>query len=119
MTSQESRFRQMQIRKTTPTVISVATSDRLRSLMRARLHEPCKLTFHRLDRAVPPALGDRLGRGIGKDILFAFLEPVEDPLRCGLDRGLRYLEAAGHIGVGGTDDDGVDGYAVGGQQRSE
>ena len=43
----------------------------------------------------------------------SFSKPVEDPLARRLGRGLRYLKAAVHIGVNGTQDDGMDGYAIG------
>ena len=59
------------------------------------------------------------GRGVGKDIVFAFFQPIEDALRRRLGRRLRCLEAAVHIRVDGAQDDGMDRYALSSQERSQ
>ena len=82
-------------------------------------HKDCELMLECLDYAIAPALGDGLGRGIREDVLFPFLESIEDAQRRRLHRGLRDIEAAVHVGVGRADDDGVDAHALAGQQRSQ
>src|SRR5215472_8086981 len=65
-------------------------------------HESCELTLELLGYASAPTLGHGLRRGIGEDILFPFLQPIEDAQRRGLGRRLRYLEASVHVGVDGA-----------------
>ena len=62
-------------------------------------HESCELALEPLCYTSAPALRDGLGRRIGEDILFAFLQPIEDAPRRGLGGRLRYLEAPVHISV--------------------
>ena len=44
-------------------------------------HEGLELALERLGHAHAPALGDGQGRGIGEDVLVAFLQAIEDALR--------------------------------------
>src|SRR5437879_9157415 len=76
--------------------VQCATSSRI---CRGLRREHCELAFERLAYTCAPTLGDGQRRGIGKDILFAFLQPIEDVPRRGFRRHLRYVEAAVHIGV--------------------
>jgi hypothetical protein len=61
----------------------------------------------------------RPGRGVGENILFPLLQPIEDALCRGLGRGLRYLEASGHIGVDGAQENGMDRHAFARQERPQ
>ena len=79
-------------------VASCATSPRNRCAFR---HETCELALERLDCASAPARGEGLGRGVGKDVVFAFFQSIEDTLRSRLGRGLWYVEAAVHICIDG------------------
>src|SRR5260370_39135705 len=83
----------------------------LRDLRRALRHESCELALKRLDYAGAPALRDRLGRGIGEDVLVAFLQAVEDASRRGLVRELGYVEPSVQVGVDGGQDVGMDRHA--------
>src|SRR5262249_17014203 len=75
--------------------ITFSVLSRLKHHLRPALgHESCELALERFGYASAPALGQGLGRGIRENILFAFLQPIEDALRRGLGRGLRYLEAS-------------------------
>src|SRR5260370_19063845 len=93
-------------------ILSVATLATLHKIRRAPGHEGCELALESLDYASAPALGYGLGCGIGENILFPFLQPIEDPQRRGLGRGLRYLEAAVHVCVCRAQDDGMDCHAL-------
>src|SRR5438477_937091 len=64
--------------------------------------ESGELALECLGCTCAPALCDGLGRGIGKDFLFAFLQSVEDALRRRLRRSLWYIEASVHIGINGA-----------------
>src|SRR5438034_8447057 len=55
--------------------VQCATSSRI---CRGLRREHCELAFERLAYTCAPTLGDGQRRGIGKDILFAFLQPIED-----------------------------------------
>ena len=93
----------------------LATSFQIRRALR---HESCELALQRFDYASAPALGDGQGRRIGKDVLFALLQTIEDAQRRGLGRGFRYLEPSVHIRIDGSEDDGMDRHALSGQERS-
>jgi hypothetical protein len=69
---------------------SLSVAALLTSGSRASRHESCELAFERFGYAVAPARRDRLGRGVGKDFLFVFLEAIEGACRRGFGRGLRY-----------------------------
>ena len=81
--------------------------------------ECCELALECLAYSGAPALGDGLGRGIGKDFLFTFLQSVEDAGSCGFGRDFRYVEAAVHISIDGADDYGMNRDALAGQKRSQ
>src|SRR5215472_12782314 len=75
-------------------VAAFGTSLKIRRRFAALFwHEGGVLALELLRYASAPALGHGLGRGIGEDILFPFLQPIEDAQRRGLWRRLRYLEA--------------------------
>src|SRR5262249_24776652 len=99
--------------------ISVATFRTSRRIRCALLHEARELALERLGHAGMPALGDGLGGGIREDFLFASLQSIEDPSRCGLGSSLRNLESAVHIGVDGAQDDGMDRHALARQKRAQ
>src|SRR6266478_3175731 len=88
----------------------------LRDLRRALRHESCELALERLGYAGAPPLRDRLGHGIGEDVLFASLQAVEDASRRGLGRDLGYVEPPVHIGVDGPQEDGMNRHALAGQK---
>src|SRR5580658_5258635 len=81
-------------------------------------HKTCVLTLERLGYASAPALRDGLRRWIREDVLFTILQPIEDAHCDGFRRGLRYLEASGHVGVNRAKKDAVDRHALARQQRS-
>src|SRR5690242_14910942 len=54
-----------------------------RNVRRGWRHERCKLTLECLGYAAAPAVGDRLGRTIGKDVVLLFLQSIEDAPRRG------------------------------------
>src|SRR5580692_6126580 len=78
------------------------------SCRRTRRQEARVLALERLGYTAAPALRNGLGSGIGEDILFVSLQPIEDSLRYRLGRGFRYLEASGHIGVNRAQEYAVD-----------
>src|SRR6266699_712679 len=82
-------------------------------------HEGGELAFERFAYAGAPGFRDGLGRGIGEDFLFTFFQAVEDASSRGFRRDFRYVEAAVHVGVHGTQDDGMDRYALANQERSQ
>jgi hypothetical protein len=59
-------------------IASLGTSSKIR---RALLHESRVLALERLGYASAPAVRHGLGRGIGEDIFFPFLQPIEDARR--------------------------------------
>jgi len=96
--------------------LQCATSSRI---CRGLRRENCELALECLAYTCAPTLGDGQRRGIGKDILFAFLQPIEDFPRRGFRRHLRYVEAAVHIGVNRAQNDGMDHHALARQERSQ
>src|ERR1700678_2486670 len=88
-------------------------------IRRGLRRESRELAFERLDCASAPALGDGPGCGVGKNFVFTFLQAIEDAQRRGFGRGLRYLEAAVHICVDRAKDNGMDRYALAGQERPQ
>src|SRR5580658_5327977 len=82
-------------------------------------HETCELTLHRLDRTVAPGISDGRRRRIGKDLVFATLQSVENAGCRGLRRCLRYLEASVHLRVDGAEHDRVDRNAFSGEERPQ
>src|SRR6186713_1669943 len=86
---------------------------------RRALQERCKLALEFLDDARAPACGHRLGHRVGEDLLFTVLQSIEDAARRGLGRRLRDLEASIHIGVDGSEEDGVDGDALARQEGTQ
>src|SRR6266478_2226508 len=88
----------------------------LRDLRRALRHESCELALERLGYAGAPLLRDRLGHGIGEDVIVAFLQAVEDASRRGLGRDLGYVETPVHVGIDGTQEDGMDRHALASQK---
>src|SRR5215510_9409090 len=99
-------------------LLSVATIGS-RGICRALPHVSCEPALERLGSTGAPALGDGLRIRIGKDVLFSFLQSVEDASRRELGRGFRYVEASGHVGVDGTWEHGVNRYALAGQEHSQ
>src|SRR5271154_667389 len=77
---------------------SFATSSQNRRSLR---HEACELALQRLGCAIAPIRGDGLGRGVGKNFVFALFQTIENTLRRRLGRCLRYIEAAVHIRIDG------------------
>ncbi len=53
----------------------------LHKIRRALRRESCELAFERLGYAGVPARRDCLGRGVGKDVLVAVFQTIEDALR--------------------------------------
>src|SRR5713226_4359591 len=82
-------------------------------------YERRELALERLGRTAAPALGHGLRHGIGEDVLLPVLHSVEDGSRDGLRRGLRYVEAPGHVGVGGAGQDGMNPHAPSGQKSAQ
>src|SRR5258706_4563116 len=97
-------------------VAALGMSLRIRCAFR---HESCELALERLGYTSAPAFGDGHGRGVWKDLLFAFFHPVEDTLRRRLGRGLRDLKAAVHICVDSAHYGGMHPYALAGQERPQ
>src|SRR5580692_3580663 len=64
-----------------PFVLSVARFANLSKHRCALRHEARVLALERLGYATAPALRDGLENGIGEDILFVSLQPIEDALR--------------------------------------
>ena len=62
--------------------------------------------------------GTKAVNWVGKNVFLAFLQPVENCRGGGLGRGLRYLEAAVHIGINRPQDHRVDRHSLTGEQRS-
>ena len=85
---------------------------------RALRHESFELFFERLNYTSSPALGNGLRRRIGKYILPAVLQAIEDAARCGFRRSFVYLKAAVHIGVDRPQDNRMDSNAACHQKRS-
>src|SRR2546425_360646 len=77
------------------------------------------LAFEGLDYAVAPTLGDGLGHWIRENLLFAFFHAIEDGHRDGLGRGLREIDASGHIGVDRSGQNGMNGHARSEEHTSE
>src|SRR5580658_1135490 len=75
----------------------VATT--LRSTRRHLRQEGCKLLLKRLGCPGAPALGNGLRHRIGKNLLFAFLQPIEDASCNQLRRSLWDVQVSRHIGV--------------------
>src|SRR6266508_6992450 len=63
------------------------------------------LALERLGHTAAPAVRHGLRHGIGEDVLLLVLHSVEDASRDGLRRGLRYVEASGHVRVHGAEHD--------------
>src|ERR1035438_7061770 len=74
------------------------------------------LALEGLDRAAAPAFGQGLRRGIGEDVFLSVLHAVEDGSRDRFGGGLGYVEAPGHIGVGGAGQDRMHPDARSGEQ---
>src|SRR5579864_1175014 len=102
-----------------PSHLGLKFWDRCSTIRCVRRHESCELAFEGLAYASAPALSNGLGRGIGEDVLVPFFQAIEDALRRGFGRGLRYIEATVHVGVDGADEDGVDRHALRRQHRSQ
>src|SRR3984893_5849717 len=94
----------------------VDTSHRV---FRRCLDESRKLAFERLGRARAPCLSDGLGHWIGEDLLFPFLHSIENARCRRLGRSFWYLKTAVHIGVDGTEHDGMDHYSLASQDCSQ
>src|SRR5204863_2155357 len=78
-----------------------------------------ELALEGLDGAVAPAVGQGLGHGIGEDVLLAAVHRVEDGARDGLRGGLRDVEVPGHVGLGWSDQDGVDPHTQSGPRGEQ
>ncbi len=61
--------------------IPASSIRNLRNNRRALRHEACVLALERLGYTAAPALRNGLGSGVGEDILFVSLQPIEDSLR--------------------------------------
>src|ERR1035438_5098405 len=77
------------------------------------------LALEGLDRTAAPALGQGLRRGIGEDVFLSVLHAVEDGSRDRFRGGLGYVEAPGHIGVGGAGQDRMHPDARSGEQGAQ
>jgi hypothetical protein len=55
--------------------------------------------------------------GIGEDLLFTLFQSVEDAFRRSRRSGLWNVEAAVHVGVDGSEDDGVNRHALAREAR--
>src|SRR5215831_5483749 len=86
---------------------------------RLLLNKSCVLALQQLGGTRTPGLGNGLRIRIGEDVLFSFLQPIENPSRRGLGRSLGYVEASRHISVDGTREHRMDRYALAGQEHSQ
>src|SRR5260370_31441964 len=68
-----------------------------RNFRRALRYESCELALKRLGYASTPAIANGLQHRVGKDILVAFFQTIEDAHRRALGRNLRNHEVAAHI----------------------
>jgi hypothetical protein len=84
-----------------------------------RLEQRRILALERLGRAAAPALSHGLRHGIGEDVLLPVLHSVEDGSCHGPRRGLRDVEASGHIGVHGPGQDGMNAHAPSGKEGTQ
>src|SRR6266700_1013517 len=74
------------------------------------------LALERLGRTAAPALRHRRSHRIGEDLVLPVLQTLEDCARDRLARGLRDVEASGHVRVGRAGQDGVYPHAPWGQK---
>src|SRR6185437_6951238 len=91
----------------------------LRGIRPARGHVGRELPLECFRHTTAPAFCDRRRHGIGEDVLLASFHAVEDGACDRFRRGLRNVEAAGHVGVHRTRKDAMDAYASPGPERAQ